>query len=741
MDTRARVGPFPGPARSAIGFAQSACAPEPGERLPIRQIGTACRVAGANATGTPLQGKVQPDLKDRTIRRALLDKRIAAPGYRNDEKDAMHLGATLRDQVDLGDEPPLMVYDERDQLPDRRRVSLRWLTGSVLTGLTSVTLMGGALFAALDGQYEVAAAPSRGNVDEPARASGLGNGTAKGDRVIRAAAQYSNRQVIPVSTVNRIDGRDHIKLRPYALVTATLATRASRETTEEIPPFNPLKLFSDNTVIPVRAVSDAVYDARVEGEVTISSRDFPVDNPLATADAGYEELEIEQFVRQSARFLSGNAIDEASGPVIDPGRFDFNLAQQPELSRLTVRITPENVSFVSKSDTTDAFAGMEEKIVPVTGDETFQEALVANSASEEEAADIVDAFVREFGIEKLDAGQRLRIALAPSPDEAGRMQPQRVSLYADTEHRATIARSDTGEFVPAEAPDTFLADAFAEADRVGYAGTTPTIYDSLYQTALEQQVEGDLIADLVRIFSFDVDFKSRVKPGDSFEVFYGLEQGGDDVPAEILYTALTTRGATRRFYRFRTPDDGVVDFYDESGKSAKKFLMRKPLSGGQYRSGFGLRRHPIVGVTRMHNGVDWSAQRGTPIMAAGNGVVSKARWVSGYGRRIEISHANGYETTYSHQTSFADGVQEGVRVRQGQVIGYVGSTGLSTGPHLHYEVKVNGRFVNPMRIRLPRGRVLDGDLLAAFNRERERIDALIDRAAGPSRIASAAVTD
>ncbi|WP_029058584.1 M23 family metallopeptidase [Stappia stellulata] len=649
----------------------------------------------------------------------------------------MHQGGRHidRDGVDLGDEPPLMVYDERAQLPDRRRVSIRWLTGSVLTGLTSVTLMGGALFAALDGQYQVSAAPVRGD-DGIASPGTAGRGSAKGDRVIRAAAQYSTRQVIPVSTVHRVGDRDHIKVRPFALVTATLATRASRETAADIPPFNPIKLFSDNNALPERAVSDAVYDARVEGEVSISVSDFPVDNPLAITNAGLQDLEIEQIVRQSARFLSGNAIDSVSGPVIDPGRFDFNLAQQPELSRLNVRITPENVSFVSKSDTTDAFAGMEEKIIPISGERTFREVLMENAAGESEADAIITAFEREFNIAGVDTGQRIRLAMAPSATAAESMVPQRISLYTDTDHQATVARSDTGDFVAAEAPDTFLPDAFAEADRVGYAGTTPTLYDSLYQTALEQNVEKDLISDLVRIFSFDVDFKSRVKPGDSFEVFYGLQQDDADVPAEILYTALTNRSTTRRFYRFRTPDDGIVDFYDETGKSAKKFLMRKPLSGGRYRSAFGMRKHPIVGTMRMHNGVDWSAKRGTPIMAAGSGVISRAKWVSGYGRRIEIQHANGYTTTYSHQTSFAKGIREGMRVRQGQVIGYVGSTGLSTGPHLHYEVKVNGRFVNPMRIRLPRGRVLEGDLLEAFNRERDRIDTLVERAAGPSRVAS-----
>lgn len=311
--------------------------------------------------------------------------------------------------------------------------------GTILTGVTSVTLMGGALFAALDGQYQVSAAPARGDIGQDTENRSSGLGSAKGDRIVRAAAQYSTRQVIPVSTVHRLDGRDHIKVRPYAFITATLATRQSREVADEIPPFNPLKLFSDANVIPARAASDAVYDARVEGEVTISTRDFPVDDADAISDAGYQELEIEQFVRQSARFLSGNAIDTAGRPVIDPGRFDFNLAQQPELSRLSVRITPENVSFVSKNDTQEGYAGMEEKIIPVTGEETFAETLLDNFATDEEAEAIVDSFARAFGIEKIEPGQRLRIALAPSRDETGRMEPQRVSLYADTDHMATVA--------------------------------------------------------------------------------------------------------------------------------------------------------------------------------------------------------------------------------------------------------------------------------------------------------------
>ncbi|KAB8330872.1 M23 family metallopeptidase [Scytonema tolypothrichoides VB-61278] len=161
------------------------------------------------------------------------------------------------------------------------------------------------------------------------------------------------------------------------------------------------------------------------------------------------------------------------------------------------------------------------------------------------------------------------------------------------------------------------------------------------------------------------------------------------------------------------------------------------MSGGTFRSGFGARRHPLLGYVRAHTGVDWSAPRGTPIMAAGDGEVVYADWKSGYGNYIEIRHTNGYETAYAHQTGFAKGIRKGARVRQGQVIGYVGSTGLSTGPHLHYEVHVNGNPVDPMRIRLPRGRTLEGDMLASFKSDRERIDTLLGGGSAP-RLASAA---
>jgi murein DD-endopeptidase MepM/ murein hydrolase activator NlpD len=223
-------------------------------------------------------------------------------------------------------------------------------------------------------------------------------------------------------------------------------------------------------------------------------------------------------------------------------------------------------------------------------------------------------------------------------------------------------------------------------------------------------------------------------------VLYAGEEdnAGPDAKSDVMFAALTVGGETKKFYRFQTPDDGVVDYYDETGKSAKKFLIRKPVPTGIMRSGFGSRNHPLLGYTKMHTGVDWAAPLGTPIYASGNGVVEKVGWEAGYGKYVRLRHANGYETAYGHMTAFARSTQAGARVRQGQVIGYVGSTGLSTGPHVHYEILVNGRFVDPLRLKLPRGRVLDGQLLDNFDRERDRLDTMIARAG--ARVAAQSAT-
>ena len=244
----------------------------------------------------------------------------------------------------------------------------------------------------------------------------------------------------------------------------------------------------------------------------------------------------------------------------------------------------------------------------------------------------------------------------------------------------------------------------------------------MYETALKNELPRQTVDELVRIFGYDIDFQRRVSQGDSFEIFFGSDD--ETGTPEVLYAALTVGGEQRRVYRYQG-EDGAIDFFDESGRSLKKFLIRKPIADGILRSGFGSRFHPILGYSRPHTGVDWANRVGTPIIAAGNGTVLKAEWDSGYGRRVELQHTNGYVTAYSHMSSFAKGISPGKRVQQGQVIGYVGNSGLSTGPHLHYEVIINGSFVDPLKIRLPRGRELEGRGLVEFKRQREQVDELM----------------
>jgi murein DD-endopeptidase MepM/ murein hydrolase activator NlpD len=311
----------------------------------------------------------------------------------------------------------------------------------------------------------------------------------------------------------------------------------------------------------------------------------------------------------------------------------------------------------------------------------------------------------------------------------------RVALLNEGRVESIAAVNDRGIFVPVSVPrdeEEPKKRNTGEEDEEGEdePESGPRLYDSLYETGMRHEMPRALIDEMVRVFASDVDFQRRVSGGDSLEVIYTDADDGEGGRTEILSATLSIGGEARRVYRFHSPDDGLVDYFDEQGRSLKKFLIRKPITDGEMRSGFGMRYHPILRYSKMHTGIDWSNRVGTPIIAAGNGTIAMAEWSSGYGRRIEIQHANGYMTTYSHLSGFARGIQEGARVRQGQVIGYLGSSGLSTGPHLHYEVMVNGNFVNPIRIKVPRGRELDGRALAEFRRQRDEIDGLIIKAGG-----------
>jgi murein DD-endopeptidase MepM/ murein hydrolase activator NlpD len=294
---------------------------------------------------------------------------------------------------------------------------------------------------------------------------------------------------------------------------------------------------------------------------------------------------------------------------------------------------------------------------------------------------------------------------------------------------------DKGQLVQGTEPPWLAAVATAFEDdglRIADTGDLPRVYDGIYRAALSYGMSKEMTGRLIRLLAPSVDFQSRLKPTDALEVFYSVEDSDGEATdeSELLFIRAKFGDNTVNLYRFQDPDDNTVDYYDQDGKSLRQFLIRNPLPNGTFRSGFGMRRHPILGYMRMHTGVDWSAPRGTPIIAAGNGEVIKAGWDrGGYGNQTLIKHPNGYVTSYNHQSAIAKGIKEGAKVRQGQVIGWVGTTGQSTGPHLHYEVIVNGNKVDPQRIRLPAGKSLKGDDLARFKEERKRIDALLSAGA------------
>jgi murein DD-endopeptidase MepM/ murein hydrolase activator NlpD len=272
------------------------------------------------------------------------------------------------------------------------------------------------------------------------------------------------------------------------------------------------------------------------------------------------------------------------------------------------------------------------------------------------------------------------------------------------------------------------------ADEDSSGGSGMSLYESLYETTLKQGLPRSIIDVMTRVFANDVDFQRATAPGDSLEAFFSDPDDINPRP-ELLCASMTVRDQTFKYYRFQTTDDNMVDFYDDNGRSMRKFLVRKPIAEGDITSPFGMRFHPILHYARMHTGVDWAAAIGTPIYAAGNGTIIKAGWDGGYGRRVEIQHANGYVTAYNHMSGFGRGIAEGAHVVQGQTVGYLGDSGLATGPHLHYEVIINGNFVDPMAIKLPRTREFDGRMLASFKRERDRIDQLM--AESPSAAAMA----
>jgi len=658
--------------------------------------------------------------------------------------------------IDLGHEPPLSVDGSEAAVIDRRRVSVQWFSGTILTGLCGAALIGGAVFASLDGEMTFARVPER--VEGALRgAFGANDRTAslrKSDRLPPPGESTAARNVLRVSTVTRVGNRDVMRVRPFIRISGNLSLTTS-DLSAKIPPFNAQRLLTD-VGDPTPAATDdpnAADAAEPDAEVSFVTKDLGPVLPKAKIAAVVALDDILMRVRDASNWHGNSggvryaALASAAADVTG-AQSDAKMAYAAEGSAadpymgFETRVVPENVTLLpkTKEQASGANAAGERVHVVKKGD-TITSILHDQAATPDETKSIATTLGARGRDGGLKEGEKVRVLMAPA-GPGQRLQPYRVIIANDSAVEAVTALSDLGKYVAVDVQSMNTATDTAENssdDDDDDDGSGVRLYQSIYETALRNKVPPSVIDDMVRIYSYDVDFQRKVQPGDSFDVFYAGEDEGSTITEknEVLFASLTVAGETKKYYRFQTPDDSVVDYYDETGKSAKKFLVRKPVNNAIMRSGFGSRRHPILGYVKMHTGVDWATAYGTPIFASGNGTVEVAGLEGGYGKYVKLKHNNGYETAYGHMSAFAKGLEVGKQVRQGQVIGFVGSTGQSTGPHVHYEILVNGRFVDPMRIKLPRGRSLEGPLMTSFEKERDRLDTMMSNRNGTARMSDA----
>jgi len=631
----------------------------------------------------------------------------------------------------LGNEPPILADGRR--APDRREISLRWLSGTFLTGITSSILMGVALFAALDGRQQLAIpAEAFAALDAASQAVRSGVAAKRGERIVEPAivAKPSDKKIMEISTMIHDGEKEVVRRQPFAHVKMALA--ANHTTTEDYPRFDPLAIFSTNgkDAAPVSRMG-TIYGSDVESEVALQTADFPTGGSALDYGDQMSIEEVEENVRTNGSVLTDGSTQVASLYYVDPRRFASDGADLDLFQGLTARIVEENMSVSTYDTLTPDDTEYADDVIPVRRAADIDQLMIASGYTKAQAEDLAAYLEGQLGRRELAEGDVLRICIAQKSKEASIV---RASVYSRGRHAVTAALDDKGRFVSGAEPPYLdaVATAFDDDGRPSIISgrDLPRVYDGIYRAALSYGMGKDMTAEIIRILASNVDFQAQLRSTDSLEAFFSVADGGGlaTEDSELLFLNAKFGDTETRVYRFQSPEDGSIDYYDENGKSIRQFLLRNPIPNGTFRSGFGMRRHPILGFSRMHTGVDWSAPRGTPIIAAGNGTVEKAGWDSGgYGNQTLIRHANGYVSSYNHQSAIAKGIKPGAKVRQGQVIGFVGTTGLSTGPHLHYELIVNGNRVDPLKIRLPGGKSLEDKALAQFEIERKRIDDLLGR--------------
>ena len=622
----------------------------------------------------------------------------------------------------LGNALPLL--GDGSVAPDRREVSLRYLAGTFLAGVMALSLMGGALWGAAEGQGRLTAhaapLPARPSAEVADRTGRL---TTPADA---RTATVADAEIMRVPMLVATLEGSAVRERPFASV--ALKLDAGHDTERETPRFDPLAVFRPAEADRSSIALGAIYGASVGTDVSL--RHSPLDlaglDPKASRPTEGEDglrRRIALALSPEASHAERQALTETplvavrgSRPVGGGDAF-AHPGPMRVLSRNVSRATPlpPETGIADDQILYVADGGVDASLTALAGEDgtRFAGALAAlqEMAGAEPARDAA-----------------LKLAFARGADGTERLV--RAGLYEGQTFRAAVAIDDDGRLAPAHRPSGLPPRATEPRDERPL-DLGRSLHEALYQTAYAHDLPDDAVSRIAELVASGIDFRAKVREGDRVDVLLALPEGADavGVDAELVYVDAHLSAGRTTLYR-HTGADGRTGWYDAEGLGARPFLLRNPVPTGRFRSPYGMRRHPIRKRMRMHWGVDWAAPGGTPIMASADGVVKEARWAGGNGRRVVLSHANGYETSYSHQRKFARGIVPGARVKQGQIIGYVGTTGLSTGNHLHYELSINGERVDPMRVRVPAADALKGEEKLRFDQARARIEQLLEGKAG-----------
>jgi murein DD-endopeptidase MepM/ murein hydrolase activator NlpD len=453
----------------------------------------------------------------------------------------------------------------------------------------------------------------------------------------------------------------------------------------------------------------------------------------------------ELFMKLAAQNHDANASYASFAPTSVPTNTEIPSGASP--NSLDNNLAAEQ----NGDDSGNPTPGEDARTVTLDPGQTLTGALMDAGVTAADASAAIHAMASVYEPRSVRAGQSFDLTFAPSDQPAPPAVTAKIT-YSAPSSAAAVADQDTDEsanideapatpvgkllslhFSPTIDSDITIArdatGAFAASNQqkqlqVQYHRAGATIDSSLYLAAMQAGIPAKVVVEMIHMFSYKVDFQRDIKPGDSFQVLYSYYYTPDGQPAkegDIQFATMILGGRTITLYRYQPKNDDV-DYFDAKGVSAKGMLMKTPVDGARITSGFGMRFHPILGYTRMHKGIDFGVPLGTPVMAAGSGTIEEEGWKGGYGNFVLINHGNGYETAYGHLSRFAPGQHVGSKVHQGQIVAFSGSTGESTGPHLHYEIRIKKVQVNPLSVKVATGRMLAGRDLRDFLNERIHVD-------------------